>query len=260
MDFYTVLQVYPDADDEVIDAAYRQLMKKYHPDRAAGDPNASARLHERAKRINEAYAVLRDPYLRREYDASRAYRRTTIPPRDRPPHAAEPPPSRRPTPPPAAEVVTYAPEPEPSWWSAPFRAISTAYFLLPGPYEWEPGHDADILTTFAIPLLGLAAWELASGRLTALVSRYAYGVPIAWALLAALALPLYRKLPRLLPIVVPSGALMLGLLDAPLASAQIPGWLAWAAIAIVGVVISARMYIFSILPTLVLCQILARVS
>ena len=70
-DLYAILQVAPDAETEVIDAAYRQLMRKYHPDVARGDQALAARLHERAKLINQAYAILRDPRQRREYDRAR---------------------------------------------------------------------------------------------------------------------------------------------------------------------------------------------
>jgi DnaJ-class molecular chaperone len=47
-DYYAVLQVHPDADREVIEAAYRQLMRKYHPDIAGGDTVRAAALHKRA--------------------------------------------------------------------------------------------------------------------------------------------------------------------------------------------------------------------
>src|SRR3989442_13277472 len=67
-DYYAVLQVQPDAELEVIEAAYRQLMKKYHPDRAGDDPRRTALHHERAKAINEAFSVLRDFEQRRVED------------------------------------------------------------------------------------------------------------------------------------------------------------------------------------------------
>src|SRR5919199_3815114 len=70
MDYYAVLQVHPAAEQEVIDAAYRQLMRKYHPDMAGEDGMRAQLLHERAKLINQAYAVLRDPDLRWLYDRS----------------------------------------------------------------------------------------------------------------------------------------------------------------------------------------------
>jgi curved DNA-binding protein CbpA len=60
---YDTLNVSPDAELVVIDAAYRALMKKYHPDQgAAAEGGASAAA------INQAYAVLRDSGRRAEYD------------------------------------------------------------------------------------------------------------------------------------------------------------------------------------------------
>ena len=76
-DYYAVLQVHPDADLEVIEAAYRQLMKKYHPDLAGDDAGMVERYHERAKLINEAYSVLRDTSRRRAYDRSHGFNGAT---------------------------------------------------------------------------------------------------------------------------------------------------------------------------------------
>ena len=67
--YYAVLQVHPDAEPEVIEAAYRQLMKRYHPDLAGHDPERMAMHHQRAKSINKAFSVLRDPEQRLLYDA-----------------------------------------------------------------------------------------------------------------------------------------------------------------------------------------------
>ena len=58
---YAILGVSRDADPVVIEAAYRALIRKFHPDRAAGDG-------AKAAEINFAYATLRDPQKRREYD------------------------------------------------------------------------------------------------------------------------------------------------------------------------------------------------
>lgn len=69
-DHYRVLQVDPSAEPEVIDRAYRALALKYHPDRA-GDTDADG---TRMRRLNAAYAVLRDPAARARYDATRAAR------------------------------------------------------------------------------------------------------------------------------------------------------------------------------------------
>jgi hypothetical protein len=66
-DPYKVLQVDPDAEDEVIEAAYKRLAKKYHPDVAPG-PDAQVRM----ARINRAREMLRDPIRRAAVDRARA--------------------------------------------------------------------------------------------------------------------------------------------------------------------------------------------
>jgi molecular chaperone DnaJ len=63
-DYYEVLGVAKEADDEVIKKAYRKLAMQYHPDRNAGDREAEERFKEAA----EAYEVLRDPDKRQRYD------------------------------------------------------------------------------------------------------------------------------------------------------------------------------------------------
>jgi len=79
LDCYGILQVHPKAEKEVIDAAYRQLASKYHPD-VSQVSDAS----ERMKQINTAYEVLSDPIKRAAYGADRGL----VPPTDTPPHAA----------------------------------------------------------------------------------------------------------------------------------------------------------------------------
>jgi hypothetical protein len=56
MDPHAVLGVSADADDEAINAAYRKLAKRFHPDRRPDDEAAVLRMAE----INAAYALLRD--------------------------------------------------------------------------------------------------------------------------------------------------------------------------------------------------------
>ena len=63
--YYHVLQVDPEAESEVIDAAYRRLARLYHPD-VSKSPNALRKMQE----INAAYEVLHDPVKRRQYDES----------------------------------------------------------------------------------------------------------------------------------------------------------------------------------------------
>jgi curved DNA-binding protein CbpA len=73
-DPYKVLQVDPEAEDEVISAAYRRLARKYHPDVATGEDSAARMLA-----INAAWAVIGDPARRAAYDRERAT--WTSPPR-----------------------------------------------------------------------------------------------------------------------------------------------------------------------------------
>jgi curved DNA-binding protein len=63
-DYYKILGVDRKASEEDIRKAYRDLAKKYHPDRNPGDKQAE----ERFKDINEAYQVLSDPQKRGVYD------------------------------------------------------------------------------------------------------------------------------------------------------------------------------------------------
>lgn len=65
-DWYEVLQVSPNAEPEVIGAAYLRLSRKYHPD---VDPSAAAAEHQRL--LNEAYEVLVDPARRSAFDKQR---------------------------------------------------------------------------------------------------------------------------------------------------------------------------------------------
>lgn len=58
--FYTVLRIAPDSTIAEIKAAYRDLAKRLHPDRG-GDPAMFCR-------VQEAYEVLSDANLRRDYD------------------------------------------------------------------------------------------------------------------------------------------------------------------------------------------------
>lgn len=63
-DYYEVLGVDKNADDNALKHAYRALAKKYHPDMNPGDKEAEKKFKE----ASEAYAVLSDPEKRRQYD------------------------------------------------------------------------------------------------------------------------------------------------------------------------------------------------
>jgi len=67
-DYYAILQVHLRAEPEVIEAAYRRLSRKYHPD-VSGEADAGQRMRE----LNEAFEVLSDPARRRAYDRHRPF-------------------------------------------------------------------------------------------------------------------------------------------------------------------------------------------
>src|SRR5512134_3975390 len=63
-DYYEVLGVNRDADEEAMKKAYRKLAMKWHPDRNPDNPKAE----EHFKEAKEAYEVLTDPHKRAAYD------------------------------------------------------------------------------------------------------------------------------------------------------------------------------------------------
>lgn len=86
-DYYGVLGVTPSASEDVIKRAYREQVRKYHPDNFAADlaqaRNAQdvvairrveakiERAKQRTQQINTAYRVLSNPLDRRQYDRLR---------------------------------------------------------------------------------------------------------------------------------------------------------------------------------------------
>jgi DnaJ domain len=324
-DLYAVLQVAPDAETEVIDAAYRQLMRKYHPDVARGDQALAAQLHERAKLINQAYAILRDPRQRREYDRARqqgSRDASARPQHGSPPGSSSGPPGPHGTPgssgsarprgsagspgsvgspgssarrgwaspssgqvpqsgsvPPAsgAPRPVHQPAAAPSvayheasdveqpgtWWvvDAPLSLLASAYYLLPGPYEWEPASKREQLFTWLIPPLGVLAWMAGTGRLIPLLGRSPYAVLLVW-LLAAIVLLIadWRSMPRFAVAGGLALVLTTGVLDAQLVAAGVPIWLGWLAIGGLGVLLAARAFFFGLLPTMGVCWLLGRIG
>ena len=62
-DFYEVLGVPRNADNNAIKKAYRKLSLKYHPDK-----NKEDTAEEIFKKISYAYQILSDPQKRQDYD------------------------------------------------------------------------------------------------------------------------------------------------------------------------------------------------
>ncbi|MBS4729098.1 J domain-containing protein [Mycobacterium sp. SM1] len=67
-DPYTVLGVSPTATQAEITRAYRRQLRSLHPDSRRDTANSGA--DEKLREILAAYAVLRDPRRRAEYDRS----------------------------------------------------------------------------------------------------------------------------------------------------------------------------------------------
>ena len=64
MNYYEILQVRNDASPEVIRAAYKILIKQFHPDKQHGEFGNA----DMAKILTAAYNTLSKPHLRAEYD------------------------------------------------------------------------------------------------------------------------------------------------------------------------------------------------
>jgi curved DNA-binding protein CbpA len=102
-DLYRILQVDPAADPDVIQAAYRVLARKLHPDLTGGDQGM--------KTLNAAWDTLRDQDRRARYDRDRGGTHSSAPqsaggsaaqPKTRVPDHAGPPPGN-----PFGPVVTF---------------------------------------------------------------------------------------------------------------------------------------------------------
>ncbi len=68
-DLYKVLGVNENASEKEVKKAFRDLSKKYHPDKNKGDKAKE----DRFKKISQAYDVLKDTKKRQKYDQMRKY-------------------------------------------------------------------------------------------------------------------------------------------------------------------------------------------
>jgi hypothetical protein len=68
LDFYSILEVKPDADGAEIRKAYRKLVLEFHPDRNFGNSHAE----ETFKKIQQAYQTLSNVDQRADYDRARS--------------------------------------------------------------------------------------------------------------------------------------------------------------------------------------------
>lgn len=90
-DYFSILQIHPLAEPEVVKAAYDRLAHKYHPDK---NPSVTS---ERMKDLNEAFEIISNPEKRGRYHE--AYRQrvtpkpnvTPSPPTPQPPQPKAPP-------------------------------------------------------------------------------------------------------------------------------------------------------------------------
>ena len=65
-DYYGILEVNEKASQEIIEKAYKTLVKKYHPDLYSSVQKREAEI--KLRDINEAYNILSDSFLRAQYD------------------------------------------------------------------------------------------------------------------------------------------------------------------------------------------------
>jgi curved DNA-binding protein CbpA len=147
--YYTVLDVSETATRLQIKTAYRNLLKKIHPDTVATlSPELRRTAEDIAKEIIEAYSVLSDAGQRREYDRQLAkYRQQSAP--AAPPREPKPAPTS--TPRPHVPPRTQAPQPRVVaravrlgavvffllFWGAVARLIQQSDLLTPEPPRTE---------------------------------------------------------------------------------------------------------------------------
>lgn len=133
---YQILQVDPAADQDVIEAAFKRLALKAHPDHNEGEEAA-----ERMRELIEAREILTDPVRRRSYDLSIGIMRPPSayapqPAKSKPARRDEPPgrPSApKPSPQPSARAPRDPERPQPNGARQPPRDQPTKALPTPGP-------------------------------------------------------------------------------------------------------------------------------
>ena len=124
-DPYALLGVPPTASAQEIARAYRRLLRNHHPDTGAGPHGAGPGDRLALDEVRAAYALLRDPAARAEYDRARA---------DHDRGRAPAPPSR-PEPRRTTHVTVVAP---PVTVVEPQRDVPAQPDIRVGPVLWRP--------------------------------------------------------------------------------------------------------------------------
>lgn len=156
-DYYAVLGVSPRASDEEIDVAFRALAKRWHPDRCAGDAQAT----ERFKEITAAHDVVGDPRRRVAYDRERALAAASARPQGGPASPRQAPtPGSGGRPAPTTVNPRQAPADSHEWagWTAPARA------RVRRPRRFHPLLVLSVGALLLVSGVLLAAWRLTVGR------------------------------------------------------------------------------------------------
>ena len=74
--YYDILEINKNASPEILEKAYKTLIKKYHPD--LKENKLKPIYEEKIKKINEAYEILSDPNKRKNYDLTQKNKEISI--------------------------------------------------------------------------------------------------------------------------------------------------------------------------------------